>query len=455
MQDDFTKTVIRAVSLEGGGFMLECPPGAHRAGNLPLSWRGESVLFGWEPSELVVADNRSSASAAEGFKHTARRLEADDAAIAVGWLSYDLGGFIERSAASKKPPDSMPVLLFGIYSRYYQYDPSTKAIFVCRKNDRRPASRLDLDEIAARASLALAHNDAAAASTPVSDFSRQSYMEAVARAREYILSGDIFEVNLSQCFRTRFAGPSWQLYERLRRHNPAPYAAYLTSPHGDVLSSSPELFLSVTDAAVITRPIKGTIARGRTAISDAAAAEALASSEKDNAELAMIIDLERNDLGRVCSYGSVKVVERARVETFSRVHHLVSTVEGRLKRGVDLWQLMRATFPGGSITGAPKVRAMQIIDELEPCRRGVYTGSVGYLLPGGRAELNIAIRTMVFRDGDVSLQVGGAVTADSDPLAEYEETLAKALGMVDALGRQGIEGKGDGETTCPRKHMRF
>ncbi|MCD6404387.1 MAG: aminodeoxychorismate synthase component I, partial [Planctomycetes bacterium] len=267
-----------------------------------------------------------------------------------------------------------------------------------------------------------------------SNFTRRTYMDAVAAPREYILAGDIFEVNLSQRLSVPLETAPWELYARLRHHNPAPYAAFLSCGEAAVVSSSPELFLRVQKGRVITRPIKGTIASSPSPREDEEAVRTLAASEKDNAELAMIIDLERNDIGRVSKYGSVKVREQARLETFVGVHHLVSTIEGRLRGDVSLPDLLRATFPGGSITGAPKVRAMQIIDELEPCRRGVYTGSIGYVLPGGRAEFNIAIRTMVCCEGRVRLQVGGAVTADSDPAAEYEETLAKARGMMAALG---------------------
>jgi para-aminobenzoate synthetase component 1 len=199
------------------------------------------------------------------------------------------------------------------------------------------------------------------------------------------------------------------------------------------MSSSPELFLSVDGNRVITRPIKGTARRAAGRSGDARAARALAASPKDNAELVMIVDLERNDLGRVCQYGAVRVTEAARVETFARVHHLVATVEGLLRPGVTLGELFRATFPGGSITGAPKVRAMQIIDELERSRRGVYTGAIGYVLPGGRAEFNIAIRTLVHSGGTLSFSAGGAVTAESVPEREYDETLAKAEAMLAAV----------------------
>jgi para-aminobenzoate synthetase component 1 len=201
----------------------------------------------------------------------------------------------------------------------------------------------------------------------------------------------------------------------------------------EVLSSSPELFLKVRDGWAETRPIKGTRPRGATPDEDAARADELLRSEKDRAELLMIVDLERNDLGRSCEYGSVHVPELFRLESFSHVHHLVATVRGRLRVGTTPLECLRAAFPGGSITGAPKIRAMEIIEELEPVCRGVYSGAIGWVDARGNAEWNIAIRTMVVRQAKVHFHVGGGVVADSDPEAEYEETLAKARGMLAAL----------------------
>lgn len=232
------------------------------------------------------------------------------------------------------------------------------------------------------------------------NFSRAEYLRAVARCIEYIGAGDIFQVNLSRRFEAPCALPPWQLYLRLRRINPAPMAAYLDLGEGRaVVSASPERFLSLRGRRVETRPIKGTRPRGASAQEDRALAEELLRSEKDNAELAMIVDLERNDLGRVCSYGTVRVEEARRLESYPTVHHLVATVSGALHAGRDRVDLLRATFPGGSITGAPKVRAMQIIDELEPTARSVYTGAVGFLGFDGAMDLNIAIRTILAAQG--------------------------------------------------------
>jgi len=227
--------------------------------------------------------------------------------------------------------------------------------------------------------------------------------------------------------------PHWELYRRLRQINPAPFAAYLGFEGVSVVSSSPERFVHLSGKAVETRPIKGTRRRGETEAEDKALAAELLASAKDHAENVMIVDLERNDLGRVCEVGSVAVTELAALETFPTVFHLTSTITGKLREDKDGIDLLQATFPGGSITGAPKIRAMEIIDELEPTRRSVYTGSIGYLGFNGDIDLNIAIRTFIVKDGKAYFQVGGGIVYDSDPEAEYRETLDKGKALFDAL----------------------
>ena len=276
------------------------------------------------------------------------------------------------------------------------------------------------------------------------NFTRDAYCRAVARTIAYVAAGDIFQANLSQRFTAPLDVAPAELYLRLRRANPAPFAAYLASApagatHGPddwaVLSSSPERFLRVVDRRVATRPIKGTRPlRGGDEAFNARSRAELVASAKDAAELAMIIDLERNDLGRVCSFGSVRVTEPRTVEAYASVFHTVAQVEGRLHDGCDLVDLLKATFPGGSITGAPKVRAMEIIDDLEPTCRSVYTGAVGAIGFDASMDLNIAIRTLLVDGPRVHLQVGGGIVADSTPEAEYDETLAKARSMLEALG---------------------
>lgn len=261
--------------------------------------------------------------------------------------------------------------------------------------------------------------------------SEKAFLAAVQRAKEYIAAGDIYQVNLSRRFEAPVRESPAVLYERLRAANPAPYAAYLDLGDAHILSSSPECFLRLRGREVVTRPIKGTRPR------EADPGE-LMRSAKDQAELLMITDLERNDLGRVCEYGSVHVPELRRVETYATVHHLVATVAGRLREGVSHLECVRACFPGGSITGAPKIRAMEIIDELEPVARGVYCGAIGYFGPDGVSEFNIAIRTAVVKGGRVYFHAGAGIVADSDPAAEHAEVMAKARGMMEAFRDVGV-----------------
>jgi para-aminobenzoate synthetase component 1 len=266
-----------------------------------------------------------------------------------------------------------------------------------------------------------------------SNFDRLGYEAAVARAVEYVHAGDCFQVNLSQRLLAPLREHPLDLYGRLRSLNPAPFAGYFDLGDFQVLSASPERFLRVENGEVETRPIKGTRPRGRTPADDAALVADLAASPKDRAENVMIVDLMRNDLGRVCEYGSVRVPRVCEVETFRYVHHLVSEVRGKLRPDCGPFELLRAAFPGGSVTGAPKVRAMEIIAELEPTARGPYCGSLGFIGFDGTTDTNILIRTFTAGRGWVQFPVGGGVVADSDPRREYEETLHKAAGLLKAL----------------------
>ncbi len=270
------------------------------------------------------------------------------------------------------------------------------------------------------------------------ELARQDYEAMVRRAQEYIGSGDIYQVNLAHRFSGRWSGTLDQalgFYARLRECSPAPYAALMCAEGRVIASSSPELFLQIEGREAVTRPIKGTRARAMEAAADAAAERELTTSAKERAELVMITDLERNDLGQVCEYGSVEVRELLRPERFAQVHHLVSTVAGRLREGVEPIDALRACFPGGSVTGAPKKRAREIIAELEHGKRGAYTGAMGWIGFDGRSTLNIAIRTAVLeQDGVAHFHAGAGIVADSEPGREWEETLWKASGMLRAAG---------------------
>jgi len=266
---------------------------------------------------------------------------------------------------------------------------------------------------------------------------RGPYLLDILTAKHHIASGDAFEICLTHHLEAPFSGDPFTLWQDLRRRSPSPYAAFLDLPEGAVVSSSPERFLSLDASRVAeSRPIKGTRPRGDTPEEDARLAADLATSSKDRAENAMIVDLVRNDLGRVCRFGSVEAPDLFAVERYATVHQLVSTVRGELAEGRDAVDLLRACFPPGSMTGAPKIEAMSILEQLEPTERGVYSGALGWFDFGGTLDLSVVIRTIVVKDGRAHLHVGGAIVTDSDPEAEHEETMHKAVAMLSALGAE-------------------
>ena len=264
---------------------------------------------------------------------------------------------------------------------------------------------------------------------------REAFCRMVWRAQEYIAAGDIYQVNLSHRFSAPWCGDAWRFYQALRSCSPAPFAAWLNLSEKKVLSSSPECFLRMSGSRIRTRPIKGTRPRRADAAADESSAYDLITSPKELAELIMITDLERNDLGRICEFGSVKVTELLKLERHEQVFHLVSTVDGQMRPDVDHVTALRACFPGGSITGAPKKRACEIIAELEPVPRGLYTGAIGYFGYNGESQFSIAIRTLILEHGVAHFHVGAGIVADSDPESEYQETLDKASGILVAASR--------------------
>ena len=392
---------------------------------------------------------------------------------AAGYIAYDWGRSLETLPASRYDDLTMPDVVLGLYDWVLAWDheagrawlistgmPETEPSAKQQRAERRAAEvkRRLLNGVGSHLTRTLVAktqpmsslNDSRPHLTPPafpvsggwwpptlglrSSFTHAAYVEAVARVREYILAGDIFQANLSQRFEAPLGEPAWALYRRLRTRNAAPFAAYLELPDATILSASPERFVRLDHQRhVETRPIKGTRPRGTGPEHDAALGQALTESAKDRAENLMIVDLMRNDLSRVCLPGSVRVQELFALERYATVHHLVSTVAGDLAPGSDAVDLLCATFPGGSITGAPKLRAMEIITELEPSARGVYCGSIGYLSVTGVMDTSIAIRTVVARNGNAYFSAGGGITADSDPEQEYRETLDKARGIIDVL----------------------
>jgi para-aminobenzoate synthetase component I len=367
---------------------------------------------------------------------------------AFGYFAYDVCHYVERLPRNAVDDLGLPQIFFGFYDMVLVYDNLLHKAFLVSTGFPEQEDTLRLKAAAERTAGLKQRLLNLPAKRPEFNFPRsrndvelkgnfdhEGYLSAVARARQYIINGDIFEVNLSQRFETDLAVPPYELYLRLREINPAPFAAYLDFDEVQVVSASPERFLRLDRDCVETRPIKGTRRRGSTPGEDRSQMRDLLSSAKDRAENMMIVDLERNDLGRVCRYGSVKVTELAILEKFPAVFHLTSTVTGQLAGGKNRIDLLKATLPGGSITGAPKVRAMEIIDELEPTRRSIYTGNLGYLSFDGNIDLNIVIRTFLIKDKKAYFQVGGAVVYDSSPEAEYQETLDKGRALVRALQR--------------------
>jgi para-aminobenzoate synthetase component 1 len=380
------------------------------------------------------------------------KLDAQQAPVpflggAIGYLSYDLCHFIERLPLSTEDDLNFPESYFAFYDTIIAFDNLENKAYIIstgfpelNEDKRAKRARQRLNSIKKKLGSRAIHipqdNPRFNPDTEAvlkSNFTHEDYIKAIEKARDYIIAGDIFQVNISQRFQTELTMPPYELYQRLRRINPAPFSAYLNFDGITIISASPERFLRVDEDSVETRPIKGTRPRGENPEQDARLAQELLSSIKDKAENVMIVDLERNDLGRVCQYGSVVVTELAILETFPTVFHLTSTVTGKLKPGISRVDLLKATFPGGSITGAPKVRSMEIIDELEPTRRSVYTGAIGYLSFSNNLDLNIVIRTFLIKGQKAYFQAGGGIVYDSDPQAEYEETLHKVKALLQAL----------------------
>jgi len=382
---------------------------------------GETRRLRGDPFPIMsaeFAEHRFAASAAPDLPF---------AGGAVGYFSYDLRHRVERLPTECDYDVDVPYAVLCFYDHALVFDHDRQVtewvtLPGCNHEPPQPSKREvepDLEPVELE-----------------SNFAHEEYLHAIRRAKEYIAAGDIFQVNLAQRFSGACDSDGVDVYGRLRSTNPAPFSGFLRYPEFEIISSSPERFLLVEGDTVTTRPIKGTRPRraGDEAFNERMRQELLGAL-KDHAELTMIVDLERNDLGRVCRYGSVKVTEHAVLEAYQTVFHLVSTVQGELHRPEqDEFSLIKASFPGGSITGAPKIRAMEIIEELEPHARAVYTGSMGYLSFHGRMDLNIAIRTMLKQDGRVYLNFGGGLVADSVPELEYEETLHKGKALFEALG---------------------
>ncbi len=416
----------------------------------PLSTRGRYDIFAAEPAvTLTTCGERTIIRSAQGIIESGEDPFALLAAWlppatspdphvpflggAIGCFGYDLGRRLEHLPGHAGADNAVPDMAVGIYPRAVVVDhEARRAWLVDDGTDAAATGRwLRLARQTEQVPAVAAGPGFEVLSKVKPEISREQYTAAFKRIKQHIRDGDCYQVNYAQRFSAQARGNPFDAYRWLRKLNPAPFGAFMRLAEGGaVLSSSPERFLSLRAGVAQARPIKGTRPRGHTAEHDAALAGALADSLKDRAENVMIVDLLRNDLGRVCEIGSVRVPALFDIETYATVHHLVSTVEGRLREPASACDLLRACFPGGSITGAPKVRAMQIIDTLESHRRGIYCGSIGYISRCGTMDTNIAIRTLTAEPGRMLCWAGGGIVHDSDAAAEYQESLDKAAAML-------------------------
>lgn len=348
----------------------------------------------------------------------------------IGYFSYEVAHCIEALPETTIDDLHMPVLELVYYRDVLVFDLQKTAAFVIQAETG--AGFTDPEGYALLLKSEEAQVGTYQAERPISCCSCESYLSRVQKVRDYIKRGDVYEVNLSHRFAARYRGDEYGIFRMLYYTNPAPFSAYLNFGDTVIISSSPERFLRAEDAWVETRPVKGTVARGSSEEEDLRLRMQLIDSEKDDAELSMIVDLLRNDLGKVCQVGSVRVREHKRIEGFENVWHLVSLVEGRLREGEDYSSLVRACFPGGSVTGCPKIRSMEIIDELETYRRNLYTGML-FIANDRRMDSSIVIRTIIAKGDTLYFSVGGAIVYDSVPKGEYDETLAKAQSIMKVL----------------------
>ncbi len=354
---------------------------------------------------------------------------------ALGYFSYDYGREVEHIERHHDKKLEIPEALFVFYDFLIIEDKQEKTLYLTARGETGDAD-------AGIAHLMEEIRNCTPVERPVKhtqlaefspNFTKEDYKNAIDRMISYIIEGDVYIANMTQQLTVNSQKKPYDVYRYLRTHNPAPFGGYFQGGDFQIVSASPERFMQVKNGEIETRPIKGTRRRGETPEEDANLKEELQNSSKDRSELLMIVDLERNDLNHVCQPGSVQVTEHFAVETYATVFHLVTTIVGKLKEGLSAVDLIPAAFPGGSITGAPKIRAMEIIDELENDRRNLYTGSMGYFSFDGNCDLNIVIRTAVHKDNSYYLGVGGGITCESDLEFEYEETLQKARAVLEAL----------------------
>lgn len=454
-----TDTPVTAFLKLGGtpSFLLESVEGGEKwarysfIGSRPskvIKGRGSTVeiINGQKPPTLVESDNPVDLIKREISKYRPVEIEGLPRFFGglVGYMGYDMVKFFEPMEEFKKEGLGLPDFFFMLTDTMLIFDSLRQKIKVLSNahiEDDSPdeayrEAEQKIDDIIAklRTPLVLESTRSAGKTNGVrSNFSKQDFLTAVEKSKEYVMAGDIVQVVLSQRFERDAAGDPFHIYRALRVINPSPYMYYLDIGDTKIVGSSPEILVRFEDGKIVLRPIAGTRKRGMTESADKALEEELKKDPKEIAEHIMLVDLGRNDVGRVATIGSVKVTELMTVERYSHVMHLVSNVEGDLKEGLDAFDVLAACFPAGTVSGAPKVRAMEIIEELEPTRRGPYAGAVGYFSYSGNMDTCITIRTLIIKDGKVYVQAGAGIVADSEPEREYLETVNKAKGMMTAV----------------------
>lgn len=424
--------------------VAKCPGSVFLDSSLVHSHYGRYSYILVNPEQEFIANNTSSIqedlvtwnNILQQYKSEIDRELPPFTGGLCGYLSYDLSKQIEYIPSTSE--EVVPDYILGLYNQVFAFDHIKQQCFIMVTSLDEVDTEHILDSLLNlynQAKNILVVNESLPLIKLKSNYTQEQYIQKIVRAKDYILNGDIFEVNLSQCFSAKLQSdyPFNLLYNRLRNINQSPFGAYLNLGKVKILSASPERFLSIKDRHIETRPIKGTISRSREPNIDKQLIDTLRHSPKDRAENIMIVDLMRNDLSKICILPSVVVSSLCEVESFSNLHHLVSVVEGDLEPDRSILDIIPACFPGGSITGAPKIRAMQIIEELEGSSRGIYCGCIGYFGFNGNVDLSIAIRTIVLNNDTLSFNVGGAVTLDSDSLNEYNETLLKAQKLIEAI----------------------
>lgn len=355
----------------------------------------------------------------------------------IGYFSYDYGCKFENIPITNPSQTHIPDAMFVFYDNFIIFDLTTKEMYITAKGILEPGETAiaKIEDLLKSAAPPQAETFSPQGKISF-DFSKEDYIDAVNAVIDHIREGDVYIANLTQQMTIETKLPPYALFRKIRETNPSPFGGYFNYEEFQIVSASPERFLKINGSTIETKPIKGTRKRGKTKTEDAALRAELERSEKDRSELLMIVDLERNDLNRICVPGSVEVTKHFDIETYATVFHLVSTVRGQLRPEIRYDDILKAVFPGGSITGAPKIEAMKIIDTLEHSARGLYTGSMGYISFDGDCDWNIVIRTAVYQDGAYHIGIGGGITCESDPEAEYEETLQKAKAFCDIFQKE-------------------